>query len=81
MVEKNGTRYVSIRLFISTIGCLIAVSSAIIGYVYMIAADGVDRARNNEVVIARIDTKLASISESMRKIEVSISTYINSTIR
>lgn len=66
-MENNG--YVTKNMFMWVNGGILLLILPLIGIVYNKADEGVNRARNNEVIISRLEAQYQSINNTLIRIE------------
>ena len=66
---ENGTKYITLTIFTWTLGIIIASMITISGFLYNVAIEANDRARDNQVLIASVQTQLVNISETLLEIK------------
>ena len=68
MSVENGAKYTTLKTFGIVLGLLATISIASYSIVFNIAQDGVNRARDNEVIIARLDQRMDSMEKTLENI-------------
>ena len=68
-MENKTNNYVRWSVFAWIIGTYITLSMVAYGYLFTVSFDAIDRARNNEVSISRLETQLTGIADTLKEIK------------
>lgn len=69
MIEQNGTKYITVRLFCWIIGVLIALFLASYAYLNTSVGGVVQQVQANTITLTRLETRLDGILETVIEIK------------